>query len=427
MAVDINDILDLIPISPKLIYYINTQYRKMTSNLKFSLGRLNGMTNVEIKRLFNLTDLTTDDLDEYISRFPENNYIMLQYIYQILALITLKASLNGNERLALDTNALLGLVMLGRLKYKYIRVVDHSILEKTLNGLSKKTYIGLHGIMWMVNKVTQDTYNLWMPQIKKNLNDPYPMYRYVVDLRNKFNQIMKVIARLYYYNMVHRNDPDRTIVIKTRVNEIIQYIMNNTIPDNILQVIVDTCKINCPETSIDRINNLNYNVQIYNSMQSHMGLLINAVLTKLFTYMEVYKTQFQKNLDINDPLFIKSFYTGLKRSTVMLTLASDSIFNIYKYDKYEVLAYAFIITLYVDSLNHNGDYYGASNASSISNDINDIDDGSISDDNIAPYDDFSESILDYHIDDKEDKLEAFFEGVIYDQDLFELFDMRGDY
>ena len=425
---DIYDLLDKIPISNKLIYFIDTQYKKMIGQLRFSLGRLNGMTAVEINRLFNLTDLTQSDLIEYMERFPKNVFVMRQSIYNLLALIIVKAYQVGNDRLALDTNTLLGLVFLGRLKYKYIRMIDQPILEKTVAGLSKKSYIGLHGLVWMVNKVTKDTHDIWMPSILKDLNDPYPMYRYIIDLRNKFNQIMKTIARLYYYNIEHRNDVDRSVVLKNRTNEIVNYIISKNIPDNILQMVVDLCKVNCPETSIDRINNLQYNIQVYNSMQVQISLLINLLLDKIFAYMNIYKAQFDKNLDINDPIFIKSFYTGLKRSTIMLRLASDPVFTTYKYDRYEVLAYAFIITLFVDSQNHNSDYYGNTNLTTNDNFEDQYNYGSYNSSDDDSYDyGFNESILDYYIDDKEESLEAFYEGVMFDNELFELFNMRGDY
>ena len=77
--------------------------------------------------------------------------------------------------------------------------------------------------------------------------------------------------------------------------------------------------------------------------------------------------------------------------------------------------------------NHNSDYYGNSNITSNDN----FEDqynyyGNSSDDDNYDYG-FNESILDYYIDDKEESLEAFYEGVMFDKELFELFNERGDY
>ena len=417
----IQDLLDGIRITPKLIYYIDNQYKKMMNQLRFSLGRLNGLTNVEINRLFNLTDLTPSDLVEMMDEYPKDVYVMRQPIYNLLALIVIKAYQEGNVRLALDTNTLLGMVFLGRLKYKYIRVIDQGILEKTIAGLSKKSYIGLHGIIWMVNTVTKSTHDKWMPDILKNINNMYPRYRYIIDLRNKFNQIMKTIAKAYYYNILHRNDVDRSVVLKNRTQEIMNYIESKSIPSGIFEYAVKLCNINI-STDVDRITKLHYNVQAYPSMQSQMSLLIYNILDRLFAVMNYYKEQNQKNIDINDYDWVKLFFTGLKRSTIILRTASDPIFLTYKYDRFEVIAYALVVTLFIDSLNHNSDYYGSTSAGSSDENMEDqynLYDKDYDSDNYAPY--IDESMLDYYVDEKDDALEAFFEGVMFDKDLFELF------
>ena len=362
---NIHELLDNIPITPKLVYYINSMYRKMIGQIRFSLGKLNGITSVEINRLFALTNIEPEDLEGIMNQYPKDVFVMRQPIYNLLTLIVMKSHLIGNTRLAIDTNLLLGMVFLGRLKYKYIRVVDQNLMEKTIQNLSKKSYIGLHGVLWMIAKLCKDTHDAWMDKILSNLDDMYPRYRYIIDFRNKFNQVMKTVARAYYYNFEHRNDIDRSVIIKARTNEILNYLLEKSIPSEIFELAANIC-----QSSPDKINNLHYNIQTYNSMQAQATLLIYNILDRLFAYLNTYKQQFNKNCDINDPLFLRSFYVAMKRSTIMLKTASDPIFTSYGYTREEVLAYGMIVTLFIDSTNHNSEYYGNTQSGSYQDDFN---------------------------------------------------------
>ena len=131
----------------------------MIGQVRYSLGMLNGITKLDINRLFNLLDIQMNELDDIMNQYPENVFVMKQPIYNILTLIMIKAYMVHNDQLALDTNNLLGLVFLGRLKYKYIRIVNQEVLDKTINTLTKKTYIGMHGTVWMVHTICKSTHD----------------------------------------------------------------------------------------------------------------------------------------------------------------------------------------------------------------------------------------------------------------------------
>jgi len=349
--ITVDDLLQKIDISPKLIYFINNQYKKMIGQVRYSLGMLNGITKMEIARLFSILEISPSDLDDIMNQYPENVYVMKQPIYNILTLIMIKAYQIGNTQLALDTNSLLGLVFLGRLKYKYIRIINHDVLDKTIATLTKKTYIGMHGTVWMVNTICQNTYDKWIGDILKDPNDMYPRYRYIIDMRNKFNQVMKTVARAYYYNIVHKNDVDVATVIRNKTNEIIEYITTKSIPMNIIEY---AGMVN--SSSVDKINELNHDIQVYNSMQSQLSVIVFNILHRLHNYMTIYKEQYGKNVDINDITFIRSFFVALKRSTIILKSVDDEVFTSRGYDRFEVLSYALVVTLYIDSINHSSDY-----------------------------------------------------------------------
>lgn len=397
----ISDLLNLFEITPKLIYYINNLHRRMLMQVRFSLGKLNGITTVEVNKLFNLTGLEPSNFEDVFSQFPKNAHTIRQPIYLLLTLIMIKAYKENNVRFALDVNTLLGLVILGRRKYRYIRFVDQNILDQTINNITKKTYVGLHGVVWMVNEITTTCHNKYIQRILNNVNDLYSIYRYIIDMFNRFNQIMKTIAKNYYYNIIHKNDVKREVIIKNRTTDIMNYFIDKTLPQNILDYIANVSK-----TSIDKINQLYHHIQIYNSMQSQMQVIIYNILDRLLAYLEIYKSQFDKPLDINDPIWINTFMNKLKRSTIILKAVDSDIFKSYGYDRFEILYFTFIVTLYIDSMNHNSDYYG-------SNATNDDDNFSKNYDQYINYDANNE--VDYYTEN----MEALFDGVIINEELID--------
>ena len=354
--VKFTDLLDRIEITPKLIYYIDRQYSKLMAQIRFSLGKLSGFTSLEINRLFALLGLTPADFTDIMAEYPKNVYVMQQPVYNLLTLIIVKAHLEGNERLAMDTNILLGLAFLGRLKYKYIRVVDQNLFDKTVSKLSKKTYIGMHGTQWMINKVCEDAYGRWMPLMEKDPNNMYPRYRYIIDMRNKFNQIVKTLARAYYYQYQHKNDVDKSVMLRSRANEIVDYLIENELPSDVLDYIA-----NISNMTVDRVLEFQHLIQTYNSVQTQMQVIIVYMLDKLLNYLEIYKQTYDVNQDIKDPAFIHSFINALKRSTIVLKSVSHEIFQTYHFDRFEVLIFSFIVILFIDSLNHADTYTNKGN------------------------------------------------------------------
>ena len=62
----------------------------MIGQIRFSLGKLNGITSVEINRLFALTGIDSNDLREIMDEYPKDVFVMRQPIYNLLTLIVIK-------------------------------------------------------------------------------------------------------------------------------------------------------------------------------------------------------------------------------------------------------------------------------------------------------------------------------------------------
>lgn len=397
-----SDLLAKCELSPKLVFIIESLYRRMMGQIRQSLGRLSGMTTSEINKIFMSAGLQPSDFDEVLKEYPKNVYVMQHPIYSLLTLIMLKCYQDSNQRLALDVNTLLGLAILGRRKYKYIRFVDQDVFDKTVSTISKKTYIGMHGVIWMVNNVTKTTHDRYIQQMLDNVNDVYPRYRYIDDMYNRFNQIMKVIAVYYYNNMKHKNDVPRSTIVKNRANDVLDFLIEKPLPEKLIEYIA-----NASGSTIDRINELYHNIQTYSSMQSQLQLVVSFIIDRILQFFDLMRAQLPEvKVDINEPTFINSFINKLKRSTIVLRGVSDSIFSQYGHDRFEVLYFALIVTLYVDSMNHFQDYYNSGEQPVQQVDIDDeLGDNA--------YNDYSDPVDSY-----DENIEALFDGIILDESFY---------
>ena len=396
--IKMSDLLNHIQITSQLNYYIERLHNKFMGQLRYSLGKLNGITIIDINRLFKSANINPDWFMDIYKQYPEGANTPRQPISNLLTLIILKCNLIGEKQLALDTNTLMGLIAMGRLMRKWFpRGVDQNIFDKTVDTLTKKGNIGMHGVIWTVNKITTDLYNRWVPEMLKDVDAMYPRYRYIIDMRNRFNQTIKTVATHYFYTWAHRNDVDLNVKVNERTKEIMEWINQNPIPMNILQYAATIG--NC---TTDKLNTLHHNIQLYNSMQSQMFVIVSKILEMLYRYMDQFKELNGRNIDINDPEFIKRFINNYKRSPIVLRMISDEVFKTAGYERFEVLAYAYILTIYVDSTNHYNDY----NVNINNNNDNVNDTSEYEYDSDDDYSDYNESI------------EALYDGVILNEDDF---------
>lgn len=387
-----SELLQSFEINGKLVVLINNIYSRMIQQLRFSLGKLNGVTTSDINRLFASTGLSPQDFSEVLSEYPKNVYVMQQPIYSLLALIVLKSYAEGNERLALDTNTLLGLTILGRRRYKYISFVDQNIFDKTVNSITKKTYIGMHGALWMVNRVTKSAHDKYIKQMLDNVDNVYPRYRYIIDMYNRFNQIMKTIARKYYYNIAHRNDVPRDVQVKSRANEVLEFVLKKPVPSPVLDYISEVSG-----SPPEKVNELYHMLQMYYSIQSQFFVIFSLIVDRIMAFLDAWHSQNPgSEINVNDPNFVLGFINKLKRSTIILKSVSSEIFSQYKFDRFLVLYFAFVIVLYVDSKNHSAHYAGGGKSEDDSPADNNLPDDN---DEVGYYDETMSMYLDGVVED----------------------------
>ena len=179
------------------------------------------------------------------------------------------------------------------------------------------------------------------------------------------------------------------------------YLLSKPIPDNILSYIADVSM-----TSAEQVNSLYHDLQMYSSVQSQLQLVITMIIDRILAFFDIMREQQpDTHIDINDPSFVRSFINKLKRSTLMLKAASDDIFAQRNYDRFLILYFAFIVTLFVDSLNHNGDYYLGNGAQAQQTDISQID-------NTLDQPEYNDDVEGYA-----EAMEAMFDGIVYDEDF----------
>lgn len=127
----------------------------------------------------------------YITTNPMYN-LLLVYIFVFLA--------NDEYDTAKQVSRLYGCLTLSYLKRKYFKICNVETLRYTLNNLHGHSVVRSEGFAGLVTRFSDETLDKYKDQFLEKI-DVYNNYRYLVDVRNKMNQSMKIIATKYYQNM----------------------------------------------------------------------------------------------------------------------------------------------------------------------------------------------------------------------------------
>lgn len=300
--------------------HIESLVNRMMGQLRQSFAKLSSVNKNDIEKLFMLSLVAENDLNEIVAEYPGGGFVMSDPLYSLIMFIAVKYHMELNDRMAQTTSLLLSLIMLARLKYKYIRICDPKIMDAAFSMMSKKTYVGTKGITWAVMKISMDTFNKYKEKIKKNPNDIYYRYRYIIDIRNKFNQLMKHIATMYYYVVTNGVKANKQDVINDATMNIINYMITNELNAGIINLISELTK-----ESIDIIYEFQHDIQLNNNFQNRVQLIVAKMYSK-FLDIKTYSENQNVPIDYNSKDFLKEFYNNFRRSSVVVSLAKDPMF-----------------------------------------------------------------------------------------------------
>lgn len=330
---------------------------RMLGQMRQNFARLNSIGKTDIDKLFTFANLTPEDFRDLVKEYPGGGFVMSDPLYSLITLIAIKYYMELDDRMSQTSSLLLSLIMLARLKYKYIRICDPEIMSITFSLMSKKTYIGTNGIVWAVYKMSTDTFNNYKDKIKKNPNEIYYRYRYIVDIRNKFNQLMKHIAKVYYWTVVNKDKIKLKYNIDNIAVSITNYVISNELNEEVLNVIAKLSG-----SSMDMIYDFQHSIQLSNSIQSRVKMIFNRMYSKLLDIKSYAENQ-KIEIDYTTVDFLKEFYNNFRRSSIVVSLARDPVFSDKGYDSNLVIAFCAAVIIVWESVSKNSISTSSSNNS----------------------------------------------------------------
>lgn len=155
------------------------------------------------------TFLETAGLDESITKeiaknMPAAGRVITNPFYLTLLCYLLSFLADDKYEDARNTARLYSVITASYLKRKYLHTsCDPALLAYTLQHLHGAS-LAKEGFAKLVLKVADETFDVWSPKMLAQV-EVYSYYRYLVDIRNKLNQSIKLISRKYYEYKTSKN------------------------------------------------------------------------------------------------------------------------------------------------------------------------------------------------------------------------------
>lgn len=181
------------------------------------------------------------------------------------------------------------------MKQKYFKILNADLMRYTLSMLHGHS-LAREGFLNLADTVALETFEKYADNFRNDL-DIYYYYRFLVDIRNKLNQSMKIIARKYYEHAQERPE-DNSDNASGLAEDIVQYNYKSNIfmNDKVLEYIAINCDLTVGEIE-DLTNNILHDPEI------------KALFTEcLYEIIMIYKNIdiIKNSEDIND-VYMKCF------------------------------------------------------------------------------------------------------------------------
>lgn len=148
------------------------------------------------------TFMETAGLDESITKeiaknMPAAGRVITNPFYLTLLCYVISFLADDKYEDAKNAARLYGVITASYLKRKYLHVsCDPALLTYTLQHLHGAS-LAKEGFAKLILKVADQTLAVWAPKMLSRV-EIYSYYRYLVDIRNKLNQSIKLISRKYH-------------------------------------------------------------------------------------------------------------------------------------------------------------------------------------------------------------------------------------
>lgn len=330
--------------NPQLSKLVEQLVNRMLGQLRQNFSKLNSINKNEIEKLYQAANTSSEEFKDIVKEYPGGGYVMSDPLYTLLTLIAIKFYTELSDRDSQNASMLLSLVMLARLKYKYIRICDPDIIKIAFSLMSKKTYVGTGGLIWGIYKISSETFNKYKDIMSKKPNDMYYRYRYIIDIRNKFNQLMKHIAQMYYWVIINKDNIYSKEKIASMASSITNYVATKDLNQNLLQLIATMSKVD-----ISVIYEFQHHLQIDDEFQNAVNQIFTVMVDKMVAIKKFDKAE-KTDIDFTSMDFLKEFYANSRRSSTLLSLARISIFADNGFDSNLVLAFCSAIMIMWESI-----------------------------------------------------------------------------
>jgi hypothetical protein len=194
------------------------------------------------QEMINKTGFTEEEFKNYlVKQFEQQKiklnqtnlgYVTTNPLYNLLLVYIFVFLANNEYDSARQASRLYGYFTLSYMKRKYFKICNADTLLYTINNLHGHSIVRSDGLIGLVTKICDETLKKYETLFLKEIN-VYNNYRYLVDVRNKLNQSMKIIATKYYKNMEEK----ATESLIDRANEIMEDFVSVSSSPNIINYI----------------------------------------------------------------------------------------------------------------------------------------------------------------------------------------------
>lgn len=138
-------------------------------------------------------------LKEFIKLLPPSGFVGSNPFFNLVFLYILTFLATNNKPAATAASRYLTAINCSYCKQKYFVVCNEENMKYTLTTLHGHS-VARQGFGALIIKVADETLAKYEQHLQSEVNTYY-YYRYLIDIRNKMNQSMKAIAKIYYINI----------------------------------------------------------------------------------------------------------------------------------------------------------------------------------------------------------------------------------
>lgn len=176
--------------------FINEHYKKAVNVINTNHCAKYLISRTMYLEMVKSAGLDNEIIKEFVQFMPSPGKILSNPFYIGLLIYMLTFLANEKEESSKIACRLYGLITVSYMKKKYFPTCDENMMSYVMNNLHGHSTLK-KGFVVATIQMADGTFNKYTPSFLSEVK-PYTYYRYIVDTRNKINQMTKIYARTYY-------------------------------------------------------------------------------------------------------------------------------------------------------------------------------------------------------------------------------------